>query len=174
MAWMEGCPVAAHFEEGEPSDGKRAGQDEAAADPRLGPAGALPPSGTSQFSANPAAMNSPATTGGIGKIRALTGPAPLWSCPLMSSSPLHAPMDIDLDGAVPALSRALGRALRAAVDAKAKPLGALGRIEELAIHIGLIAGSLKPDLGRAAIVVFPAITASWRRASPLIPPRSRS
>ena len=63
-------------------------------------------------------------------------------------------MDIDLDGPVPPLNRELEPALRAAVDAKAKPLGALGRIEELAIHIGLIAGSLKPDLGRAAIVVF--------------------
>ena len=63
-------------------------------------------------------------------------------------------MDIDLDGAVPPLNRELEPALRAAVDAKAKPVGALGRIEELAIHIGLIAGSLKPNLGRAAIVVF--------------------
>jgi nicotinate-nucleotide--dimethylbenzimidazole phosphoribosyltransferase len=40
------------------------------------------------------------------------------------------------------------------VDAKAKPLGALGRIEELAVHIGLVTGSLKPNLGRAAIAVF--------------------
>ncbi len=44
--------------------------------------------------------------------------------------------------------------LQAAVDAKAKPLGSLGRIEALAVHIGLVTGSLKPDLGRAALAVF--------------------
>ena len=54
------------------------------------------------------------------------------------------------------LGRELEPRLRAAVNAKAKPLGALGRIEELAIHIGLVTGSLKPDLGRAAIAVFAA------------------
>ena len=66
--------------------------------------------------------------------------------------------------------------MRAAVDAKAKPLGALGRIEELAIHIGLVAGSLKPNLGRAAIVVFAGdhgivaegVTAYPSEVSPLI------
>ncbi len=63
-------------------------------------------------------------------------------------------MDIDLDGGVPPLNRELEPALRAAVDAKAKPVGALGRIEELAIHIGLVTGSLKPNLGGAAITVF--------------------
>ena len=67
---------------------------------------------------------------------------------------LSDPMDIGLDGPVPPLNRELEPRLKAAVDAKAKPLGALGRIEELAIHIGLAAGSLKPDTGRAAIVVF--------------------
>ncbi len=55
---------------------------------------------------------------------------------------------------VPPLNRELEQHLRAAVDAKAKPLGALGRIEELAIHIGLVTGSLKPNLGRAALAVF--------------------
>ncbi len=63
-------------------------------------------------------------------------------------------MDIDLSGPVPPLNRELEPRLRAAVDAKAKPLGALGRIEELTIHIGLVTGSLKPGLGRAALVVF--------------------
>lgn len=55
---------------------------------------------------------------------------------------------------VPPLRRELEPRLRAAVDAKAKPLGALGRIEELAIHIGLVTGSLKPGPGRAALAVF--------------------
>lgn len=52
------------------------------------------------------------------------------------------------------LGRELESRLRAAVDAKAKPLGSLGRIEELAIHIGLVTGSLKPSLGRGALAVF--------------------
>lgn len=46
------------------------------------------------------------------------------------------------------------QALEAAVRGKAKPVGALGRLETLAIQIGMITGSLKPDLGRAAVVVF--------------------
>ncbi|MGA7326468.1 MAG: nicotinate-nucleotide--dimethylbenzimidazole phosphoribosyltransferase [Rhodomicrobium sp.] len=53
-----------------------------------------------------------------------------------------------------ALNRELETRLRAAIDAKAKPLGSLGRIEALALHIGLVTQSLKPDLGRAALVLF--------------------
>lgn len=52
------------------------------------------------------------------------------------------------------LDRKLELRLRAAIDAKAKPVRSLGRIEELALHIGLLAGSLKPNLGRAALLVF--------------------
>ncbi len=52
------------------------------------------------------------------------------------------------------LQRGLELQLRAAVDARAKPVGSLGRIEALAIHIGLATASLKPDLGRAALAVF--------------------
>jgi len=55
---------------------------------------------------------------------------------------------------ITALKRGLEPQLRAAVDAKAKPVGSLGRIEALAIHIGLVTGSLKPNLGRAALAVF--------------------
>jgi nicotinate-nucleotide--dimethylbenzimidazole phosphoribosyltransferase len=62
--------------------------------------------------------------------------------------------DSSLFEPLPPLGRALAPRLRAAIDAKAKPLGALGRIEELAVHIGLVTGSLKPSLGRAAIAVF--------------------
>jgi nicotinate-nucleotide--dimethylbenzimidazole phosphoribosyltransferase len=56
--------------------------------------------------------------------------------------------------AVPPLDRDLEPRLRQLIDSKAKPLGALGRIEEIALHIGLVTNSLKPDLGRAALVVF--------------------
>jgi nicotinate-nucleotide--dimethylbenzimidazole phosphoribosyltransferase len=52
------------------------------------------------------------------------------------------------------LDRKLEPALQAAIDGKAKPLGSLGRIEALAVHIGLVTGSLKPDLGRAALAIF--------------------
>ena len=52
------------------------------------------------------------------------------------------------------LERALEPRRLAAIDAKAKPQGSLGRIEALAVHIGLITKSLKPNLGRAALLVF--------------------
>jgi nicotinate-nucleotide--dimethylbenzimidazole phosphoribosyltransferase len=52
------------------------------------------------------------------------------------------------------LDRKLEPALQAAIDGKAKPLGSLGRIEALAVHIGLVTGSLQPDLGRAALAIF--------------------
>jgi nicotinate-nucleotide--dimethylbenzimidazole phosphoribosyltransferase len=52
-------------------------------------------------------------------------------------------------------SRALlGDKLRARLRGKAKPIGSLGRLEDLAVQIGLIAGSLNPDLGVAKILVF--------------------
>jgi nicotinate-nucleotide--dimethylbenzimidazole phosphoribosyltransferase len=52
------------------------------------------------------------------------------------------------------LERELEPRLVAAIDAKAKPQGSLGRIEVLAVHIGLITKSLKPNLGKAALLVF--------------------
>ncbi len=55
----------------------------------------------------------------------------------------------------PAVDRAtLARELRAAVDAKTKPLGALGALEELAIRIGLVQGTRTPTLAHPALVVF--------------------
>lgn len=51
-------------------------------------------------------------------------------------------------------SSALRDQLEARVRGKAMPVGALGRLEELAIQIGLVTGSLTPDLGPARIVVF--------------------
>lgn len=52
------------------------------------------------------------------------------------------------------LNRSLEPELRRFIDSKAKPLGALGRIEEIALHIGLVKNSLKPELRRSALVVF--------------------
>ena len=93
----------------------------------------------------------------MGNIRALTGSVPVWSVPLMDSPLLCALMDIaEPTPFVISLRRELEPALRAAVDAKAKPLGSLGRIEALAIHTGLVTQSLKPNLGGAALAVFAA------------------
>ena len=48
----------------------------------------------------------------------------------------------------------LDAALRAKIDAKTKPLGALGRLETLAFQIGRVRGSLTPTLHQPHIVVF--------------------
>jgi nicotinate-nucleotide--dimethylbenzimidazole phosphoribosyltransferase len=56
--------------------------------------------------------------------------------------------------AVAAVDRSLEPALRKKIDAKTKPLGALGRLEALALQIGLVRGSLAPTLNRPHIVVF--------------------
>ncbi|CAG0954201.1 partial Nicotinate-nucleotide--dimethylbenzimidazole phosphoribosyltransferase, partial [Anaerolineae bacterium] len=45
-------------------------------------------------------------------------------------------------------------ALRAKVDGKTKPLGALGLLETLALKIGVVQQSLQPALQRPAILVF--------------------
>ena len=55
---------------------------------------------------------------------------------------------------VPSLDRHLEPELKARIDRKAKPLGALGRVEELAVQLGLITQSLAPAPGKAAVVVF--------------------
>ncbi len=44
--------------------------------------------------------------------------------------------------------------LRALLDGKAKPLGSMGRIEDLAVQIGLIQGRLDPQAERARLLVF--------------------
>jgi nicotinate-nucleotide--dimethylbenzimidazole phosphoribosyltransferase len=58
-----------------------------------------------------------------------------------------------IDKEVPSRA-ALEEKLRARIRSKAKPIGSLGRIEELALQVGLVTGSLRPDLGRAKILVF--------------------
>ena len=57
-----------------------------------------------------------------------------------------APDDID----------SLARSLRAALDAKTKPRGSLGRLEVLAVELGIARGSTRPVADPARIVVFAA------------------
>jgi len=52
------------------------------------------------------------------------------------------------------LDRAAEPALRALIDGKAKPPGALGRIEDLAVQLALIAGHDAPRAERARLLVF--------------------
>lgn len=53
-----------------------------------------------------------------------------------------------------ALSRDAEPRLRALIDGKAKPPGALGRVEELALQLGLIWGEAPPRADRALLLVF--------------------
>ncbi|PQZ75795.1 nicotinate-nucleotide--dimethylbenzimidazole phosphoribosyltransferase [Brevundimonas sp. MYb46] len=55
---------------------------------------------------------------------------------------------------VPALDGAWQGALKQALDGKAKPPGALGRVEELALRLGLIQGQLRPSAARPVLLVF--------------------
>jgi nicotinate-nucleotide--dimethylbenzimidazole phosphoribosyltransferase len=52
------------------------------------------------------------------------------------------------------LDAGLKLALLAKIAGKAKPLGALGRLEKLAVQIGQIRGTLVPTLGPAKLVIF--------------------
>ena len=62
---------------------------------------------------------------------------------------MHSPVD-----AVAPATRALDAALRQKIDQKTKPLGALGRLEELALQIGRVQGTLAPVLAKPHIVVL--------------------
>src|ERR1043165_6027992 len=52
------------------------------------------------------------------------------------------------------LDRSLTAALRARVDGKAKPPGSLGRIEDLAVQLGLIWHPSVPRAGKSVLLVF--------------------
>jgi nicotinate-nucleotide--dimethylbenzimidazole phosphoribosyltransferase len=56
--------------------------------------------------------------------------------------------------ALPALDADLAQALRARIDGLAKPPGSLGRLESLAVQVGLIQGRLDPQVGRVGAFVF--------------------
>lgn len=56
--------------------------------------------------------------------------------------------------AIAPLDRTNEAAYRALIDGKAKPLGALGRIEDLAVRLALIAGRPNPSYERALLLVF--------------------
>jgi nicotinate-nucleotide--dimethylbenzimidazole phosphoribosyltransferase len=66
----------------------------------------------------------------------------------MSSSPVLP--------SIPALDEQVGAAARAELDRKTKPRGSLGRLEELAVRIAMIRGTVSVDPLRAAIVVAAA------------------
>jgi nicotinate-nucleotide--dimethylbenzimidazole phosphoribosyltransferase len=56
--------------------------------------------------------------------------------------------------AVTPLDRTGEAALRARIDGKAKPLGALGRIEDLAVQLGMIWQPSEPGAGKSVLLVF--------------------
>jgi nicotinate-nucleotide--dimethylbenzimidazole phosphoribosyltransferase len=63
---------------------------------------------------------------------------------------------LDLSAIAPLDDPALAARLQARLDGKTKPLGALGRVEALALQIGLILGTETPRLVQPQLVVFAA------------------
>jgi nicotinate-nucleotide--dimethylbenzimidazole phosphoribosyltransferase len=55
---------------------------------------------------------------------------------------------------IPAVGTSLDAALRQRIDNKTKPLGALGRLEDLALQIGRIQQTLNPELRQPQVFVF--------------------
>ena len=60
------------------------------------------------------------------------------------------------DQQIEPLDRSLEPKIRALIDGKAKPLGSLGRLEDLAVQLGLIWHPLSPRTERATVFVFAA------------------
>jgi nicotinate-nucleotide--dimethylbenzimidazole phosphoribosyltransferase len=61
---------------------------------------------------------------------------------------------LDNASAIAAPERALRDALRHAIDTKTKPPGSLGRLEGLALQLGMIQRTLTPTVARPTIIVF--------------------
>jgi nicotinate-nucleotide--dimethylbenzimidazole phosphoribosyltransferase len=55
---------------------------------------------------------------------------------------------------IPPLAKSLEAELRSRIDQKTKPLGALGRLEEIALQLGLIQGTAQPVLREPTVLVF--------------------
>ncbi|KIZ47293.1 nicotinate-nucleotide--dimethylbenzimidazole phosphoribosyltransferase, partial [Rhodopseudomonas palustris] len=70
--------------------------------------------------------------------------------------PSHSPSIEPFPLPIAPLDRAPAQLLRARIDGKAKPRGSLGRLEELAIQLGLIWHPLPPRAERAVVFVFAA------------------
>jgi nicotinate-nucleotide--dimethylbenzimidazole phosphoribosyltransferase len=60
------------------------------------------------------------------------------------------------DRPIEPIDRSIEPQLRARIDGKAKPLGSLGRLEDLAVQLGLIWHPLPPQTRRASVFVFAA------------------
>src|SRR5882757_10567806 len=58
--------------------------------------------------------------------------------------------------AIAPLDQALAASMRERIDGKAKPPGSLGRIEDLAVQLGMIAYPADPRGGKAVLLVFAA------------------
>ena len=55
---------------------------------------------------------------------------------------------------IPPLDKTLEPALQKLLDEKAKPVGSLGQLEDIAVQIGLIRSEMKPELGKALSIIF--------------------
>ena len=55
---------------------------------------------------------------------------------------------------IPPLDRTLEPAIQKLLDEKAKPVGSLGQLEDVAVQVGVIRSALKPALGKALSIIF--------------------
>ena len=67
---------------------------------------------------------------------------------------MHAPLEHLANLSIAAVDRSLEPSLRAVIDGKAKPPGSLGRLEDLAVQLGMIWHPAPPRTDRAMVFVF--------------------